>query len=160
VALILSELKSLDEEQLKCYFAKAWENSYEGTSTKQELQKFIDNDNPVLSFRCINSKFVTPSSDNETLDAAYEFYNLLSTGRSPSPSFLVDSIICMYWSSSFWWQFRLWARSMDWTEEKSNRCENSCFRFWWLGGTRWRHDEQSSLDFEWWYRTQSATGEG
>ena len=54
--LILSELKSLDEEQLKCYFAKAWENSYEGTSTKQELQKFIDNDNPVLSFRCINSK--------------------------------------------------------------------------------------------------------
>jgi hypothetical protein len=91
-ALILSEVESLDEEQLKGYFAKAWENSYEDTSTKQELQKYIDNDNPVLSFRCINSKFVTPSSDDETLDAAYEFYNLLSTGRSPSPSFLVDSL--------------------------------------------------------------------
>lgn len=95
-ALILSESNILEEEELKDYFAMAWINSCTDSASQARLQKLMDGSIPVVSFRCINSPFTLPASvvdDDEGMESAEtQFYNLRSTGRSPSPAFLLDSL--------------------------------------------------------------------
>jgi hypothetical protein len=91
-ALILSE-HDLNEVELRQHFATAWDDSYSDSKTR--LQTFMNENEPVLSFRCINEKFSNPVSehtDEALSDPEFIFYNLLLIGRSPSPAFLLDSL--------------------------------------------------------------------
>ncbi|KAL3803548.1 hypothetical protein HJC23_014096 [Cyclotella cryptica] len=95
-ALILSESNGLDERELKDHFVEAWANSFQDSARQERLQKLMEGSAPVVSFRCINNDFTYTASDvndGEGLESSETlFYNLLSTGRSPSPAFLLDSL--------------------------------------------------------------------
>eukprot|EP00956_Cyclotella_meneghiniana_P027375 scaffold61142_cov57-Cyclotella_meneghiniana.AAC.12 len=105
--LILSEVDRLKDGELCNVFKEAWMNSYSSDSIiEKDLQTLLLSDdaeeNPTVSFRCIDTKFTTPSycpndvddefDDNDSYASSSYYYDLLSMGKSPSPAFLLDSL--------------------------------------------------------------------
>lgn len=100
-ALLLSE--EVDKEEgVKLMFQKACEQASD--TVGNGVMELVESDDPVLHFRCLNSNLVMPVStdaNDETLDTdssdeyddSIEFYNLQANGRSPSPAFLLDSLL-------------------------------------------------------------------
>ncbi len=93
-SLLLSE----DEEDgLKMTFQEAWERAIGSDGKGSKV--LINGDNLGIQFRFISNEFSLPPEDDcndadalDEYDVRIEFYNLKSSGRSPSPAFLMDSL--------------------------------------------------------------------
>ena len=99
-ALLLSE-ELKDEEGVRLMLLKAWEQSSDTGDGQKMLEKLTKDDDPVISFQCLQSKFTIPASHDDgtadtdlsdEYDESIELYNLQANGRSPSPAFLLDSL--------------------------------------------------------------------
>jgi len=102
-SLLLSEVADDTEESL-ALFQTAYEQS--GSDDGSEgLHVLMKSDDPVLSFRCLSSEFTIPTSPEQgeagtsdtyevdpVDDESLELYNLQTSGRSPSPAFLLDAL--------------------------------------------------------------------
>mmetsp|Transcript_25925 Transcript_25925/g.46996 ORF Transcript_25925/g.46996 Transcript_25925/m.46996 type:complete len:444 (+) Transcript_25925:126-1457(+) len=101
-ALFLSE-EFGEEESVKQFFLKALAESSNVGGVKT-IEKTLHCDDPIINFRCLNSEFVTPESNNnddtpylsDEHDEDIEFYNVHINGRSPSPAFLLDSLCSVH----------------------------------------------------------------
>ena len=106
-ALLLSEVPGDDEEHMKQTFQRAWIHTFLKSSMESSkkmstsfgrgnLETLLEGDNPVLSFRCLQSTFVPPANSNDSSEDENiidnPFYNLHVHGRSPSPAFLLDTL--------------------------------------------------------------------
>lgn len=100
--LLLSEDEADTEKSLGDMFQNAYLQA--SNDDGQELQLLMKSEDPVVHFRCLSSKFEVPTSptEDETLEAdpadedTLEFYNLQASGRSPSPAFLLDSLLSIH----------------------------------------------------------------
>jgi len=102
-SLLLSEFNDDTEESLYALFQTAYRSdSDNGGEGPHVLTK---SDDPVLSFRCLSSEFKIPPTSPEgeagtsdtyevdpVDDESLELYNLQTSGRSPSPAFLLDAL--------------------------------------------------------------------
>lgn len=100
-SLLLSEVEDDTEESLHVLFQTACEQSA-SDNRGDSLRVLTNSDAPVLSFRCLSSEFVIPTSPEDQPsdtseidpidDESLELYNLQASGRSPSPAFLLDAL--------------------------------------------------------------------